>query len=117
MTQLPRWRQLGAGAHPEASPRADIRVYVGWIPILPGDANPKVAGLLVDARAKHFWDGDRELGREVARILAGAPSPLGHLPRVRAGRDLGDRPDAAGSPVISESGDLQRALDPYLEMS
>jgi hypothetical protein len=28
-----------------------------------------VADLLVDDRASHFWDGDRRLGREVARTL------------------------------------------------
>ncbi len=73
----------------------------------------------MDTRAKHFWDGDRELGREVARILAGGDrSPAWDIFLVY-GPDAtwGDRPDAAGSPVISESGDLQRALDPYLEMS
>ena len=26
----------------------------------------------------------------------------------------GDPPDAVGSPVVSESGELRRALDPYL---
>ena len=26
----------------------------------------------------------------------------------------GDRPDASGAPVISESGELEQALEPYL---
>jgi hypothetical protein len=85
--------------------------------MLSGDANPEVADLLVDARAKHYWDGDRKLGREVAQILGSdARSPAWDIFLVY-GPDAvwGDRPDANGSPVISESGALERALKPYLE--
>jgi hypothetical protein len=87
--------------------------------MLPGDANPEVADLLVDARAKHYWDGNRELGREVARILGGGErSPAWDVFLVY-GPDAawGDRPTANGSPVISESGGLKRALEPYLDQT
>jgi hypothetical protein len=85
--------------------------------MLSGDANPKVAGLLVDARAKHYWDGNRKLGREVARILGSDDGPAAWDIFLVYGPDAtwGDRPDATGSPVISESGALERALDPYLD--
>ena len=98
-------------------PNADLRVYVGWIPMLPGDANPEVADLLVDERAKHYWDGDRKLGREVASVLGNNErSPAWDVFLVY-GPDAawGERPDATGSPVISESGALARALEPYLD--
>lgn len=83
--------------------------------MLPGDANPEVAELLVDARAKHYWDGDRELGHEVARILGSDGSAAWDVFLVYGPEAAwGDRPDATGSPVISKSDALQRALDPYL---
>jgi hypothetical protein len=91
-------------------------VHVGWIPVLPGDANPEVADLLVDHRATHYWDGRRKLGAAVARLLGqGEAGPawdifLVYGPNAR----WGDKPDAVGSPVISQSGELQRALRPYL---
>jgi hypothetical protein len=84
--------------------------------MLPGDANPEVADLLVDARAKHYWDGERELGREVARILRDKErSPAWDVFLVY-GPDAvwGDPPVASGDPVISESRALERALEPYL---
>jgi hypothetical protein len=92
---------------------------VGWIPILSGDANPEVAELLVDERARHFWDGDRQLGHEVARVLGRGDGTAAWDVFLVYGPDAawGDRPDAAGSPVISESTELQRALGPYLEQT
>lgn len=99
----------------ERHPDADLRVFVGWIPILPGDANPKVAELLVDKRAKHYWDGERRLGNEVSRIVRSDGSPAYDVFLVY-GPDAawGEKPAAGGSPVISESGTLERALGPYL---
>jgi hypothetical protein len=84
--------------------------------MLPADANPEVADLLVDARAKHYWDGERKLGREVARILGNNETSPAWDVFLVYGPDAawGDRPAASGSPVISESGKLERALDPYL---
>jgi hypothetical protein len=92
-------------------------VYVGWIPMLAGDANPEVADLLVDARAKHYWDGDRHLGHEVGRILRRGDGTAAWDVFLVYGPDAGwgDRPEASGSPVISETDALKRALDPYLE--
>jgi hypothetical protein len=84
--------------------------------MLSGDANPEVAELLADARAKHFWDGDRDLGHEVARILGRGDGRAAWDVFLVYGPDAawGDRPAATGSPVISDSGALKEALDPYL---
>ncbi len=100
----------------ERYPKADIRVLVGWIPILGGDANPQVAELLVDRRASHFWDGKRKLGFAVPRLLGEGGAYAAWDIFLVYGRDAkwGDKPVAVGSPVISESGALERALKPYL---
>jgi hypothetical protein len=97
-------------------PDADLRVFVGWIPALYGDADPKVADLLVDARAKHYWDGRRAVGRAVARMLHLGPGSFAWDIYLVYGPDAkwGDTPEATGSPVISASGGLQQALEPYL---
>jgi hypothetical protein len=91
-------------------------VFVGWIPVLAGDANPGVADLLVDDRATHFWDGEGKLAHAVGRMLGRSPTELAWDIFLVFGPDAkwGDKPDAVGSPVISESGELQRALEPYL---
>jgi hypothetical protein len=90
-------------------------VLVAWIPMLPGDANPRVAQLLVDHRATHYWDGDRKLGLAVARLLGHGGTAAWDIFLVY-GPDAkwGEAPSAVGSPVISESEALQRALRPYL---
>jgi hypothetical protein len=91
-------------------------VYVVWIPVLPADANPEVADLLVDERATHYWDGKRKLGFAVARLLGRAEVGFAWDIFLVYGPNAkwGDQPAAVGSPVISESGELQRALHPYL---
>lgn len=84
--------------------------------MLAGDANPQVADLLVDDRATHYWDGRRRLGRAVARTLGFGSGAIAWDIFLVYGPEAkwGDRPKAVGSPVISESGALARALQPYL---
>ena len=86
------------------------------MPVLAGDANPEVADLLVDDRAMHFWDGERKLGYAVGRRLGHSPTELAWDIFLVYGPEAkwGDKPSAVGSPVISESGELGRALRPYL---
>ena len=100
----------------ERYPKADLRVFVAWIPALAGDANPGVADLLVDDRARHYWDGDRVLGHAIALAL-GYGGGIAWDVFLVYGPDARwrDKPDAVGSPVISDSGSLARALRPYLE--
>jgi hypothetical protein len=85
--------------------------------MLPGDANPQVADLLVDDRARHYWDGERSLGRAVARELGYGGGAAAWDILLVYGPDArwGDAPIAVGSPVISQSGALERALRPYLQ--
>lgn len=89
------------------------------MPVLAGDANPEVADLLVDDRATHFWDGKRKLGYAVGRMLGRSPTELAWDIFLVYGPDAkwGDKPASVGSPVISESGELERALHPYLVAS
>jgi hypothetical protein len=84
--------------------------------MLPEDARPDVVSLLVDERATHYWDGDRKLGREIADILGAPQGSTAWDVFLVYGPDAkwGDRPDATGSPVVSESGALERAMAPYL---
>ena len=86
--------------------------------MLASDANPEVADLLVDDRAKHYWDGERKLGLAVARVLGRGDGAAWDIFLVY-GPDArwGEKPAAVGSPVISESDALRRALRPYLERS
>ena len=85
--------------------------------MLAPDANPKVADLLVDDRARHYWDGDTKLGRFVARLLGRDDGAAAWDVFLVYGPDdaWGERPEAVGSPVISESGQLDRALRHYVQ--
>jgi hypothetical protein len=102
-------------------PSADIRVLVVWIPIFPVDANPRVAKLLVDHRAIHYWDGEGKLGLAVSKLgLAARQLGYGGTEAwdiflvYRPDAKWGELPAAVGSPVVSERGALERALRPYL---
>ena len=81
------------------------------------DANPEVADLLVDDRAHHYWDGDKELGRFVARLIGRDDGAAAWDIFLVFGPDAtwGDRPEAVGSPVISDSGQLDQALHQYMQ--
>lgn len=42
----------------------NLRVYSIWLPMLGSDDRPRVrTSLMVDPRVRHFWDGDRAIGR------------------------------------------------------
>ena len=69
---------LGAVSNP------DLRVYFAWTPMLPADSEA-AAGLAAlairDARAAHYWDGERHLVRRMGAALGirGEESiPLAH---------------------------------------
>ena len=43
-----------------------LSVFVVWLPMVAGDSRDKAAESMkavTDARAKHFWDGKREVGK------------------------------------------------------
>ena len=103
----------------ERHPDADLRVYVVWLPVLPTDERFRVADLLVDPRATHFWDGGRLVSDELAE---GAGVPAGGLlwdAFLVFGPDAAwegtpPEPVARGAPVVSELRRLEAALEPYL---
>ena len=79
------------------------------------DTNPEVADLLVDKRARHYWDARARLGRYVAGLLGQGDSPAWDMYLVY-GPDAkwGDEPAALGAPVIAQSASLKTALEQYL---
>jgi hypothetical protein len=86
-------------------------VLVAWIPMLAPDVNPEVADLLADERAKHYWDGERRLGRYVGRLLGNPNNTAWDIFLVYPpDANWGDPPDSSGDPVINEAGRLERAL-------
>ena len=49
-----------------------LRAYVAWVPVLPEDVEPpdeETVGLVPDARARHFWDGEGHLPKLFHSVL------------------------------------------------
>ena len=67
----------GAGAELlRALPRAELRAYFVWVPMLPGDseeAAARAAARFAETRAAHYWDGERQLSRNLGERL-GVPA-------------------------------------------
>jgi len=56
----------------EEHPKADLRVYAVWLPMLATDERSAWdAGLLPDRRVRSYWDGDRVAGTWLARADVG----------------------------------------------
>lgn len=102
----------------EHYPDADVRVYVVWLPVLPLDARFAVADVMVDRRARHFWDNEQRVGKELANAY-GSPGQLvwdaffvfGPDELWRGGPP---RPLESGSPVVEHMAALKSALNPYV---
>jgi len=97
-------------------PEADLRVYVGWLPMLPTDERFEVADLMVDDRVRHFWDGKQLLGAYFAKLTAGKGGAIAWdvFFLYPPGASWGDQPQAAGGPVVAEAAKLKNAIEPYL---
>jgi hypothetical protein len=104
------------------APDADVAVYVVWLPMLPTDAASEIeTGLVGDPRARHFWDGDRVVGRWLADARVAGESAGGivwdafYVFGPEAVWNEKPAPVLAfGGPVVSEAGALERALKPLL---
>ncbi len=51
---------------------APLDVFVVWIPAIAGDdyaAASRSLSKVVDERARHYWDGSRELGEALSSVL------------------------------------------------
>jgi len=84
--------------------------------MLGGDAQIEVAELMVDERASHFWDGDKQLGTYFAKLTGAGEGAVAwdvffFYPPAAS---WGDRPAASGTPVVTESSSLASALERYL---
>jgi len=56
-----------------ATPNPDLRAHYVWVPMLPADdeaAALAAAHRFPEARAVHYWDGERHLSRRLANTLA-----------------------------------------------
>jgi hypothetical protein len=65
---------------PAAAP--ELRAYVIWLPILPGDsaaAAAQAAARCGEPRASYYWDPDRALGEELGKALALPPRETGRI--------------------------------------
>lgn len=75
----------------------------------------EVADLMVDARARHFWDGGKRLGSYFARLMGEEGAVAWDVFFVYPpDATWGDRPRASGAPVVVEAARLEAALKPYL---
>ena len=58
-----------------------LRAHYVWVPMLPTDdarAAERAADRFAEARATHFWDGERQLARRMAQVLGiGARESIG----------------------------------------
>jgi hypothetical protein len=97
-------------------PQADLRVYVGWLPMLPTDERFRVADLMVDDRVRHFWDGNRLLGAYFAKLTGAEAGAIAWDLFFLYPPDAswGDQPEVGGGPVVAEAATLERAVEPYV---
>jgi hypothetical protein len=99
----------------ERHPDAELRVYAVWLPMLPTDERFQVADLMVDDRVTHYWDGGRTVGKHFADDGGYGVVAWDVFYLYGPDADWGDKPEATGAPVVTESSTLQEALRPYLE--
>ena len=98
------------------NPSADLRVYVVWFNMFPGDARWRWDGdSMTDSRVMHFWDEQKTVGTWFSANLTERDSPTWDfyaLYRYDA-RDLAS-PTRIGGTIISHRDELQAALMPLL---
>jgi hypothetical protein len=103
-------------------PSADLRVYTVWLPMLVTDARSEWRrSALPDERVRHFWDGERVVGRWLADEDLGGLGSAGVVWDAffvfgpDATWDDVPRPLlASGAPVIDDTASLEAALSPLL---
>jgi hypothetical protein len=84
--------------------------------MLGGDTQIEVAELMVDERARHFWDGDKRLGTYFAKLTGAGEGAVAWDVFFFSPPDAswGDAPAASGTPVVDRAPELQAALEEYL---
>ena len=113
----------------EEDPLRPLHVMVVWEPVLFTDvARPTTATLALvhDRRARQYWDGDRELSKDLVRALLAHPEryrldrqvgadsvvwdAVALFPRGALWKDDVPVPSVYGAPVVDAIPDLRSAL-------
>jgi hypothetical protein len=97
-------------------PAANLRVYVVWFDMYPGDARWRWdGGGLTDPRVTHFWDEDKTVGTWFSANLTHRRAPTWDFFALYPAdaRDLAS-PSATGGTIIGDRDQLQSALGPIL---
>lgn len=102
---------------------SNLKTYVVWAPMLPGDARDKWPEHLISTdRARHFWDGERVVGKWLTANMKDCPS-LGKIAwdayyllskDAKWGESL-DGVVACGTPVIKKAEELSQEVDALLK--
>jgi len=98
------------------NPSANLRVYVVWFNMYPGDARWRWDGDgMTDPRVSHFWDEQKTVGTWFSVNLTKRESPTWDFYAVYGpgARDLSS-PSSMGGTIISRRDALQAALMPLL---
>jgi hypothetical protein len=102
----------------ERYPDADLAVYSVWLPMLPTDARSEWEhSALPDPRVRHYWDGERTVGRWLADQDVGGQGAAGVVwdavfvfPPDATWDDVPGPVVAAGAPVIDVADTVERAV-------
>jgi hypothetical protein len=100
----------------DKNPTADVRVYVVWFDMFPGDARWRWdGGGMTDPRVLHFWDEQKTVGSWFSANLTDRGSPTWDF-YVLYGPDAPDlaSPSSMGGTILGRRDALQAALRPLL---
>ena len=103
----------------EEHPDSDLKVYVVWFNMLPGDSREGWDGYLVsDPRATNLWDEKRLVSRTLGDSVEGASPPvwdayLLYGPEAAWGKEP-PRPVGTGSTIYGAREQLRTELQPLL---
>jgi hypothetical protein len=99
------------------NPSADLRVYVVWFNMFPGDARWRWDGDgMTDPRVTHFWDEQKTIGTWFSTNLTDRGSPTWDFYALYR-PDTPDlvSPSSMGGTIIGRRDELQTALMPILQ--
>jgi hypothetical protein len=100
------------------NPDASLRVFVVWVPFLAGTRNAINFSVFPDSRVTYLWDKDAIASSWFSRHVTDQPGPtwdyyLLFSPQAQW-RAVPGPVVSQGGTVIGDSGDLLRAIQPFL---
>lgn len=100
-------------------PKANVSVYVVWLPVLPLDNNRvSVTETVTDARATHFWDNEQAVSRDLSKAYGNDGAVVWDAVFVfgpeAKWEEKPPRPIESGAPVVNTIETVKEALKPYL---